>query len=314
MKHIKIAKFSIEDARLIDDSMHSKGNFAKIETWYYDAILNNDFSVVCLINIIHLGFLSQVLTGVFIYKNNKLVKSTRQKIPYKNFTSSEKNLDICIFNKTAVKEYVKKNDEEWVTDIKMGDDSCGFNLKFMKKTKAFKGRTYLGNWFVIPHFYVEGKIFFDNRAIHVEGSGYHDHNMYPIYSPFTTIGYHFGKITLDSINLIWANVEKSKKKKQPIVIVNKADSNISIDPKYISFKIKNKEIDNKRIMPKKWNLYVDNEDFKMDVNISSIDYHYISVPTVNYWRYHVKNQGYVIYDSEKKNINSIDISEYLKFL
>jgi hypothetical protein len=74
------------------------------------------------------------------------------------------------------------------------------------------------------------------------------------------------------------------------------------------------EIDNKRIMPKKWNLYVDNEDFKMDVNISSIDYHYISVPTVNYWRYHVKNQGYVIYDSEKKNINSIDISEYLKFL
>jgi len=53
---------------LRDDACHRKESFGHVETWYYDdAILSNNYSIVTLINVAHIGIFGIVLTGFFIY-------------------------------------------------------------------------------------------------------------------------------------------------------------------------------------------------------------------------------------------------------
>ena len=293
--------------------MHRKGGFGNIETWYYDAIFDNDCSVVTLVNVIHLGPLSQVLTGLFIYKNNKLIKNVREKIPYRHFHGSEKTPYLAINGKSILKENIEADSQKLITHVTMGDDIWGVDLKFTKTAVPFKGKTLLGKWLVIPRFSVEGSLNCDGKTIDVFGEGYHDHNMYPVYAPFVTKGYHFGKIPFDSMNITWANIIKRGEKRQPIIVFNKKNEYVSIDPSEIQFIIEKEIEEHKKTVPTVWRIVVDNEKLQVDVKLKSIHHHYVSIPSVHYWRHHTKNSGSIAVDSHKIKIDSYEISEYLKF-
>ncbi len=293
--------------------MHKKGSFGNVETWYYDALFENNYSIVTLVNVIHLGPLTKVLTGLFIYKDNKLIKNVREKISNKHFYGSEKTPYLAIDGKPILTEDVEANSQKWITYITMGDETWGVDLKFTKTAVPFKGRTYLGRWLVIPRFSVKGSLSCDGKTIDVVGGGYHDHNMYPIYAPFVTKGYHFGKIPIDSMNITWANVVKNKRKKQLILVFNKKNEYISIDSSEIQFIIEKEIEDHKKTIPIIWRIAVDNETLQVDVKLESIHHHYVSIPSVHYWRHHVRNTGEIRIDNVFKKIDCVEISEYLKF-
>ncbi len=306
-------EFIPQDIVIQDDAVHKKGNFGHVETWYYDAIFDNDYSVVTLVNVIHFGLLSQVLTSLFIYKKNKLVKKLRKRISYKNFYGSEEKPHILINNKQILHGKVCRDTNEWIFLVSMGDEQQGVDLEFVKTMTPWRGRTFLGNWLVIPRFKVKGVIFLDGERISVSGEGYHDHNNYPVYAPLVNRGYYFGKIPFDSMNITWAKVMKSRSNKQLFIVLNKGNDYISINTEDICFTVEKQVEDHGKLIPTIWRLNVENDFLNLDVRIESLHFHYISFPSVNYWRHHVRNTGEIKMDSFSKRIDAIEISEYLKF-
>ena len=296
-----------------DDAVHKKGNFGHVETWYYDAMFDNDYSVVTLVNVIHIGLLSQVITSLFIYKKNKLIKKLRKRIPYKNFYGSDEKPHIVINKKQILYGKVDSDTNEWIFRISMGDKQQGVDLEFVKSMTSWQGRTFLGNWLVIPRFKVKGVIFLDRKRISVSGEGYHDHNNYPVYTPLVNRGYHFGKIPFDSMNITWAKVMKSRSNKQLLIVLNKDNEYISINNEDICFTVEKQVEDHGKLIPTIWRLNVENAFLNLEVRIESLHFHYISFPSVNYWRHHVRNIGEIKIESFSKRIDTIEISEYLKF-
>jgi hypothetical protein len=306
--------FNPQDISFKDDSLHKKGNLLHIETFYYDAIFNNNYSVVALINILHLGNLGFVLYSLSTYKDTKLIKNKRWRIPYKNLDSSEEKPCIKIKDKQIIKGQIEKKSKNWIFNLNMGNNEHGIDLNLIKKSIGWKGKTYLGNWLVIPRFKINGKIFINGKKTDVSGEGYHDHNIYPFYVPFINKGYCFGKIFVDPFTITWARVMKKRNKFENIVVLNKNDRIVSVNPKYIQFTTENKiRIHGKKI-PTKFCLNVDCDSLCLNVNMDSINFHHISIPTVKYWRHHVRNSGDIKVESFSKKIDSIEIVEYLKFL
>lgn len=307
-------EFSPQDIVIKDDATHKKRIFGRVETWYYDAIFSNNYSMAIVVNFINLSYLSFVLSGLCIYKNGKLIKEIDVRTTRKNFFGSEEKPDIKLEGQQIIKGEIDKDTKKWVYNISMMDKKEGIDLEFIKTKKAWQGTTFLGNWLVIPRFEVTGKIFLNGSTIDVSGNGYHDHNIYSLFAPFLNKGYHFGKFSVDSIDITWASVKKSRNKEQLLVIMDNDQEYISINPNNITYTINKKIEDHGKVIPTKFNIRVEDKKLKLDVDIESINFHHTSIPSVNYWRYHVKNTGKIETNSITKKINDIEIAEYLKFL
>lgn len=160
---------------------------------------------------------------------------------------------------------------------------------------------------------VKGSIYIENEKIDVEGMGYHDHNIYPIYAPFKTRGYYFGKLELNSNHLTWARVVKNNKNEQLLAVLSKNKEFINITEESIQYKILEEIKDKRKKIPSKFSLDINHEKIKLKLIVEPINYHYIGVLITNYWRFHVRYKGEIIIDSVKKNIDTIEITEYLKF-
>jgi hypothetical protein len=106
--------FILQDITVQDGAFHKKKNFGHVETWYYDAMLDNNYSIVALVNVIHLGLLSRVLTGLFIYKDNKLIKSLRKKTSYRHFHGSEEKPQLMINEKQILNGQINDDTKEWI--------------------------------------------------------------------------------------------------------------------------------------------------------------------------------------------------------
>jgi hypothetical protein len=310
---ISIRKFVPHDSVVQDDALHKRGKFGRVETWYYDALFENNYSIVSLVNILHMSCFSIVITSMFIYRNTELVKCVRQRIPIKSFYGSEEELLIEINGRKIIHGYIDENSNRYLCMISRGDNNFGFNLEFVKTAKAWKGKTFLGDWLVIPRFNVNGMLFIDGKGISVSGEGYHDHNIYPIYAPLINKGYHFGKIPFDSMNITWAHVTRNRDNEEIILVLNKDKEYNSINPRGIQFEVKTFVRDHGKIIPAKCFLKVEDNLLNLNIEMESLNLHYTNLPLINYWRYHIRYKGHVQIDSFFKRINVMEISEYLRF-
>lgn len=304
--------FIPEDIIFKDDARHRTGFFSNVETWYYDGVFENGYSIVSLVNVIHIGRVGAVLSGIFIYKNGELIKEIRQRYPLRQFYGSEETLLLKINDKEIVKGTVAA-DGSWNYNIERGDAENGFSLHYTKKMKPFKGRTYLGSWLVIPRFTIKGTLYIDGKEIAVSGEGYHDHNMYPVKSPFVNKGYFFGKIALNDATLVWAQIKKSKKNHEYLVMFAEKESFRSIQPNNIHFSVLEERKDHRKRMPYHCRLVVDDQDLQVDVEFSPVTFHHIGILAANYWRYHVHYKGNITKKKESLVVDTVDIAEYLKF-
>jgi hypothetical protein len=313
VKQIRSNNFKPRDITLNDDACHLKEGLGRVETWYYDAIFKNNYSIVSLINIVHIGRFGLILTGLFIYKDTKPIHIIRNRYPLSDFKCNEVEPLIKIRYKELLKGYIT-NENEWITTLFRDENNVKIELDFIKKSKGFKGKTYLGKWLVIPKMEVNGSIYIKDKKIDVNGSGYHDHNIYPIYAPFRNKGYYFGKLDIDNNNhLTWARVIKNRKNEQLLAILSKEEEYLNIPQKSINYKIIKQVKDHKKIMPTACKLHINNDIIKLKLKIETINYHYIGILAANYWRYHVRYTGDIEIESIKKKIDTVEITEYLKF-
>jgi len=306
-------KFLPKSINQKDDSLHKKGNFGHVETWYYDAMLDKGYSMAIVTNVFYLSYFSFVLSGQCLYKDGKLINEISKRNSYKHFSGSEEEPLIYLNEQRIIYGQVDNDTKKWMYNIFMRDENYGIDLEFVKTSKAWQGKTFLGNWLVIPRFSVKGKIFVNKNSIDVSGLGYHDHNIYPMYAPLRIKGYHFGKIHGEMYTVTWACITNNQNKKQKLVVLNKNQKFISINPDDIHYDVEKQKKEHGKNIPIIFRLKVDNDQLYLDLKAESKIFHHTGIPSVNYWRYHVRYTGEIKVDLNIYKIDVVDISEYLKF-
>ena len=148
----RIIEFHPEDIAISDDAWQKKTNFYHIETWYFDGIFENSYSIVALVNVLTLGKSGIIQTGCYIYKDTNLVFIKRERPPYRKLVGLDNRPLIRINDRDIINGKINDNTNVWIYNISMGDSNGGFDLNLRKTFKPWKGKHRLGNWLVIPHF------------------------------------------------------------------------------------------------------------------------------------------------------------------
>jgi hypothetical protein len=310
---IESQRFNPTSIRLQDDAAHTPRIFGNIETWYYDAIFDNNYSMACVVNVIHFLKTGLILSGVFIYKDNHLLKWVRTRTPMRHFQGSKERPYLALYDKTIIDAEQTQEPKEWTCHVILGDEKNNVDLRFLKKIEGWKGNHFLGDWLVEPRLEVTGNLTVDATKISVSGSGYHDHNNYPLFAPFFGKGANFGKIIAGPIIIVWAQVIRRNKHVDNILVINSGDTLQSVPSNDIQLLLKDSMIDRGTVVPTKYGLRVQKQDIDIDVDIQSLDHHFLTIPAVKYWRHHAKNTGKIRVGSYVEKVDSISIIDQLTF-
>jgi len=311
---IELQRFNPTPICLQDDAAHTPRILGNIETWYYDAIFDNNYSMACVVNVFHFLKTGLVLSGLFIYKDTHLLKCVRTRTPMKHFHGLHERPHLVLQDKTIIDAETIRSPKEWTSHVVLGDEKNNVDLRFLKKIEGWKGNHFLGDWLVAPRLEVSGNLTVDATKISVSGSGYHDHNNYPLFAPFFGKGANFGKIIAGPITIVWAQVIRKNKHVDNILVINTDDTIQSVPSNDIQLLVKDSMKDRRTLVPTKYELRVQKQDIDIDVDIQSLDCHYLTIPTVKYWRHHAKNTGKIRVGSRSEKVDSISIIDQLTFI
>jgi hypothetical protein len=298
---------------LQDDAVHKPRIFGNVETWYYDAIFDNNYSMACVVNVMHFLKNGLIFTGLFIYKDTHLLKWVRTRTLMKHFQGSQKRPQLILNKRTIIDAEQAQDPKEWTYHISLGDEKNNIDLRFLKKIEGWRGTHVLGDWLVAPRLEVIGNLMVDGTKISVTGSGYHDHNNYPLFAPLFGKGANFGKIIAGPITVVWAQVFRKDKHVDNILVINTDNTVQSVPSNDIQLLVKDSMIDRGTVVPTKYGLRVQKQDIDIDVDIQSLIHHYLTIPSVKYWRHHAKNTGQIRIGSHTEKVDDISIIDQLTF-
>ncbi|UCD14670.1 MAG: hypothetical protein JSW60_04410, partial [Thermoplasmatales archaeon] len=146
------------------------------------------------------------------------------------------------------------------------------------------------------------------------GEGYHDHNWFYIYTPLIQRGWHFGKIAGDTLGVTWVKIMNTRFTGEMLGVLNHKDMNpIMLDPDDVKLSIDKYMFDHGRFIPKIFSLQIENDWLYVDVKMETLNVHHVKLPLVNYWRYHVRIVGTITLNQVSEEIDSVEISELMKF-
>ena len=173
----KITGFNPEDIELIDDAFHNYNDFNCVEWWYFDANLNDGYSIQIILYVFVFMNYKFAITSYEIFKDGVLA-CNKEKFYLKNdFYVSIKNPIFIIDDKTIMRGYINESTGEWTYDLCLDMNDSSIDLQFVGQSKGFQGKLDIGSWAVIlPNADVSGKIKVKNIELEVCGYGYHDHN------------------------------------------------------------------------------------------------------------------------------------------
>jgi len=314
-----------------DDAFHGNFNFLDIEWWYFDAVFDNGYSVHVGFRTYHIRNSGIIQARVTIYKDGKTIVEEIKPFLFSNFyTSSER--PIVKINDKSVMEFDSnhfKKTGEWKYRITLSIDKQGIDLTFIGTTKGWKIETSKTCWSVaLPKANVSGTLTVDGCDIPVKGIGYHDHNWN--YSPTTAVsnlGWFWGRITTETLNITWSKTMETKEKGDLISIINLDKKQLnnntefySVHPSDIIFISKEFIMDHNKLIPTEFELKFsdpksDNKtSIQAKIAMKTYDIHHSRIFTIHYWRYHVKTNGTISIGSTTETLNDKpQIIEFLSF-
>lgn len=308
--------FSPEDIELKDDAFHGSNTFHFVEWWYFDAILNNGYSIH--INIYVFGFMEQrfVVAGLNIYKNGML-EANEQKIYLNNFHISTDIPLVILDGKQVMKGYIDQTTGEWIYNVSLEIGDSLVDLQFIGGAKGWKGRIPIDGWWavILPKAEVSGIIRVNGIEADVVGSGYHDHNWDMTLRMCLNFGWYWGRIISTNLTMVWFVIMNTRISGQLLLVINKGKEDyINIEPDNIHFIAGDFSIENMRLIPHSFVLKADTQNVSLHVVLTAFGLHHGKTGGVRqYWRYHVKSQGSITVDSEMETISGIQIAEFMRF-
>ncbi len=217
----KITVFKPEyDAIHID--MKQRGNS---EWWYFDARLDNGYTVVAFFRAKHERS-GKTGVEITIYKPNDEKIQNVYEYKRSDLKASHELADIQI-GKNYIK--VDYSNEKFPTyEIFLDEGEFGFHLKYTAEIPGWmpgKGYTKFGNlgefgWVVpLPKAKVEGTIKVHDETISVKGMGYHDHNWITLNMIKIVNYWHWGRIYSENYTVVYAYIQSNKKMEEYIIPV-----------------------------------------------------------------------------------------------
>jgi len=139
---IKTSGFNPESFVLKDNAFHNAKFFGNVETWYYDAIFDNKYSVVCLVSAVQFLKVGIILTGLFVYKDGTLINSIRDRFLLSHFQGSKERPYIVINGKEIINGDVQRDSKDWIYHIVMGDKKKSGDLFISRVVLIFHIKSY----------------------------------------------------------------------------------------------------------------------------------------------------------------------------
>ena len=304
----------ISDITLKDDGFHKTDQFFHIESWYYDAVFDNNYSCAIVITVMQKGEVGAVLTGLYLYHQTNLIMHRREWHRFNQCYILEDTPYLQIGNTTVISGDIDPETNIWYYDISMETQNIGINLHFQNLTQGWKMNICGGWWLVIPHSVVTGTINYNGTTIPVSGEGYHDHNWFYISTPFMQRGWHYCSIVGDSHCITFARVCKSLFNKELYaVFTTKNEKPVLIDQNDVSVSISKYLFSHGKLIPKTFTIQINSDQIQAEVNLEAVNQHHVKLPFLNYWRCHLTITGNITYNGVTENVDRIVISEVMRF-
>jgi hypothetical protein len=310
-------EFSPQDIILKDDAYHGSKGLQFTEWWYFDAALNDGYSIQFSARILSGLKLSFLFVRFDIYKEGHLTVHKRKIHLLKDVEISKEKPFIKIAQRTIMKGYLDEKTGNLIYDISFKMDEIDAVFKFIGTTKGWKGRHEADDWWAValPRAQVTGKMTIQQKIIEVHGSGYHDHNWNVKIFALKNIGWYWGKIYSDRTAITWANILRTTVKVQPLLVINTIHKGyINVPPRNLHLIATDISKENGKMIPHVFTLDVETNAITLHVTMKTVDIHHVKIfPLMDYWRYHMKCTGSVTVDSETESIDNLYIAEFLKF-
>ena len=299
----EIYGFNPEDIKLEDDAFHNFNDFNCVEWWYFDANLNDGYSIQIILYVFAIINYKIALTSYKIFKDGVLVCNKEKFYLKNNFYLSTKTPIFIVDEKTVMRGYIDKLTGKWIYDLNLEIDDSKIDLRFIGKTKGFKGKLNIGSWAVIlPNADVNGKITIKNLCSEVYGYGYHDHNWDMKIKVLRYFGWYWGRIIFSNYSLVFYNIMYNRFcYSQMALVISNESSYIAVKPEDIYFIPRNFQFKNFRLIPHRFEIIGKTKNMLLQLNLTALYLHHgaRTYGIRNYWMYFVKTDGHLFVNSEK---------------
>lgn len=308
---------SIEDITLRDDAFHGRGELPYIEWWYFDAKLNNGYTLTVGVQILNIFAKGIVTTRLTLYHQGSLIIKSYEKYSLRDFSASYDTPSVFVAgNQLFIGTYDPVNDC-FVYNVTMKVPEGAISLHYIGCTEGWKLQQQTGDWWVVvlPRANVTGTISIGNTTMNVTGIGYHDHNWNVSPCIALHFGWFWGTCGSSNYTVTWADICTTRVTQFPIMVVNiKDDGYLVIPSETIWFSANNISIDHFKCIPRFFNIETMTEKvfLVIDMEVLSID-HTQLLGFIHYWRFHVRCAGSIFVDGHMENVDGVSIMEYLRF-
>jgi hypothetical protein len=308
--------FNPEDLILSDNAYHESNQSYAIEWWYFDALLNQRYTIQFSIHIYEILTTGFATIQCHIYDDGTPIISERTFKPISTMTLSEDNPYIAIDHKSVLTYRRNGSEIPQTYFIDYSGSNFSFNLTFQGITDGWKGTTLASDWAVIlPKAKVNGILTMNGINTSVSGIGYHDHNWNVRISTGLNFGWLWGKINTEEHTLTWASIFETWYKQHPLLVINKDNNGYeSISPDQFDISVTDIRFKDKMIIPYGFSISSYSSDLSFELTITVLDTDYISIlGVINYWRYHVHITGTFNNGDQTETIQDHNIAEFIRF-
>lgn len=153
-----------------------------------------------------------------------------------------------------------------------------------------------------------------DESITASGEGYHDYNWHYIYSPFVQHSWYWCNFNEDALVITWAEIMKNIFSSGTMIVVNPNEMNsFLINLEDVIFSGCEYMFKNRRYIPRTFSLKIDSEPLYVDVKMETLNTHYVRLPFMRYWRYHLRVVGTIVYNDTVEEINIVQIANIMRF-
>jgi predicted secreted hydrolase len=303
-------------------SYHWSEHDFQIEWWYFEGIFTNGYNAVVNIIIFSKKDIGFCITHLNIFHKTDISEyyGSRKIQSFSKFQGSNSIPNISINQRQIISFNQEKynSSKQWIYTVNFEQDNNRVNLSFTGLSPGWEGKT-LGGYYgpVLPIANVSGSIYFNDTWINVTGLGYHEH-AHGISFPIREWGWYWGKIVGENTSLFWGKMMNTRWDEQARagVFSVKNESFININPDYINMVFSEYCFHSNRFIPTQFLITVSDRenDIFINVNMKTIHIFHLPFGFINYWRYLIKIDGYIVYKNVREEIrDETQILELMRF-
>jgi len=307
--------FTPEEITLEDDAFHGADTLHFTEWWYFDAMLNDGYSIQFIFQIYSMFNQNIVNAKLNVYHDGEtVIKKDKLYLP-QDFTTSTR-IPLVMLNGERVMSAKKIDGHfEYLIELQMDDIQAEFT--FTGTTKGWKGDVTVGQWVVpLPKAQVEGTLTRGTTQLQLSGTGYHDHNYEITAETGLYYGWYWGKMSTETATITWSNIMPTWFLNEPLMVINQGpDTIININPENIKIQADEFMFANGYFIPGEFSIKATSETVNLQATIDVLDIHHVHVGPIKYWRYHVHTTGSLLMNNheEIELIDEYQITEFIRF-